>query len=119
MMRYSIIIFVLIAFLPTQTAAEIVVITNPSSEITEMTRRQVVDIYMGRSLTALNGKRFQPYDNVASTATRETFYRQLIGKTLASVNAYWVGLLFAGRASPPRHVADSAAMLKIIEENET
>ena len=63
-----------------------------------------------------NGQRLQPYDN-EEAAIRETFYHHLIGKTLASVNAYWAGLLFAGRASPPRRVANSVAMLKRIEEN--
>ncbi|MDH5553480.1 MAG: hypothetical protein OEX82_09155 [Nitrosomonas sp.] len=102
---------------PMQVAADIVVIANPASEITQLTRRQVVDIYMGRAPIMSNGQRLQPYDNAEETAIREAFYHQLIGKTLASVNAYWAGLLFAGRASPPRQVADSAAMLKIIEGN--
>lgn len=119
MMRYLLIFIVtaLIAFQPARVAAEIVVITNSSSGITELTRRQVVDIYMGRALITFNGQRPAPYDNAENVVIREAFYRQLIGKSIASVNAYWAGLLFAGRASPPRRVADSAAMLKVIEEN--
>jgi len=116
MMRYLAITLVisLLIFLPAQVAAEIVVITSSSSEITELTRRQVVDTYMGRVLITPNGQRLMPYDN---EVIREAFYRQLIGKTLAGVNAYWAGLLFSGRASPPRRVADNAAMLELIEEN--
>jgi len=107
----------LLAICPVQVAADIVVIVNPSSEITQLTRRQVIDVYMGRAFIMSNGRRLQPYDNAEETAIRETFYHQLIGKTLASVNAYWARLLFAGRASPPRRLAGSAAMLKRIEEN--
>lgn len=119
MMRYLTImlVMVLLAAFPAQIVAGIVVIANPASEITQLTRRQVVDIYMGRAPIMPNGKRLMPYDIAEEKVIRETFYHQLIGKTLASVNAYWAGLLFAGRASPPRQVANSAAMLKIIEEN--
>lgn len=119
MMRYLIIAvaMTLFGFLPTQATAEIVVIMNPASEIDNLTRRQVVDNYMGRALIASNGKKLVPYDNAADSAVREVFYRQLIGKSVASVNAYWAGLLFSGRASPPRRVADSAMMLETIENN--
>lgn len=119
MMRYFLIFIVtaLIAFQPVRVAAEIVVISSRSSEIAELTRRQVVDIYMGRATITSNGRRLAPHDNVTNVAIREIFYRQLIGKTLASVNAYWAGLLFSGRASPPKRVIDSVEMLKTIEEN--
>ncbi len=116
-MRYLFIIVVmsLLMMLPAQAMADIAVIVHPSSEISELTRRQVVDIYMGRTVVISNGKTLVPYDKPENSIIRANFYHRLVGKSVASVNAYWARLLFTGRASPPRLVSDRVMMLETIE----
>jgi ABC-type phosphate transport system substrate-binding protein len=110
-------VLIFIVLLPIQANADIVVILNPSSGINELTRLQVVDIYMGRKVTMPNGKLFVPYGHPKNSTIRANFYKKLIGKSAASVNAYWARLIFTGRASPPKMVSDGIKMREIIENN--
>ena len=116
-MRYLIIIATLIILLPVKVFADIVVIVNPNSGIAELTRRQIIDIYMGRNPGIKNGQRFQPFDHPFKSTVRAEFYNKITGKPVSVINAYWARLLFTGRASPPRLVEDNAAMLETVREN--
>lgn len=116
-MRYQIIIIIVLLLLPVKGIADIVVIVNPSNEITELTQRQVIDLYMGRTSHFPNGEKLQRYDQHSNSIARAEFYYRITGKSVAAINAYWARLTFTGRASPPRIVFDNLEMLKVVEEN--
>jgi ABC-type phosphate transport system substrate-binding protein len=104
--------------LATGTAqAEILVIANPQSNITTLTREQVVDIYMGRSSNFPNGRPAIAFDLKGDQPARAAFYQQLVGKSVAQINAYWARLLFTGSATPPMALKDTATMLHMVQEN--
>ncbi len=98
-------------------AADIAVIVNPHNETGSMTRRQVVDLYMGRDRNFPDGDASLPIDQAATSPVRKQFYRQLVNKSVAEVNAYWARLLFTGRASPPRSLANSIEVLRTVRDN--
>jgi len=116
-MRFLAILTTFIIFLPFQVRADIVVIVNPRSNITALTHHQIIDIYMGRNPGLVNGQKFQPYDQAMDSLIRSDFYYGITGKPASAINAYWARLLFTGRASPPKSVADDSAILDIIEKN--
>ncbi len=97
--------------------ADIAVITHPQSNVTQLTREQVVDIYMGRTSTFPNGRPAIAFDLKGNQPTRSAFYQQLVGKSVAQINAYWARLLFTGSATPPMALKDSATMLHMVQEN--
>lgn len=97
--------------------ADILVITNPQGEVTALTREQVVDIYMGRTSTFPNGRPAIAFDLKGDQPTRSAFYQQLVGKSVAQINAYWARLLFTGAATPPMALKDTATMLHMVQEN--
>jgi ABC-type phosphate transport system substrate-binding protein len=115
-MRYQVIIATLIILLPVKVLADIVVIVNPNSGIADLTRHQIIDIYMGRS-PGIKGQRFQPFDHPLNSVLRTEFYYKITGKPVSVINAYWARLLFTGRASPPRLVENNEAMLEIVRED--
>ena len=96
---------------------EILVIVNPANETVTLTQRQLVDLYMGRNLQFPNGNLTLPLDQAPDSEIRAIFYKTLVSKSVAQVNAYWARLLFTGRASPPRPLADTAAVLQVVREN--
>lgn len=117
MMRYQIIVFLVLLLLPGKGMAEIVVIVNSANQVTELTQRQVIDLYMGRTSHFPNGQKLQRYDQPGSSNVRSDFYYRITQKSVAAINAYWARLIFTGRASPPREVADHLEMLEIVERN--
>jgi ABC-type phosphate transport system substrate-binding protein len=112
------ILFLLLLNLPVSAAySEILVIVHRSNDIETMTRRQLVDLYMGRNMNFPNGKPAFPLDQASDSQMRADFYQILVNKSLAQVNAYWARLLFTGRSTPPRPLSDNSAVLKAVREN--
>lgn len=96
----------------------IAIIANHDGDYATLTRRQVVDIYMGK-LTVLNNGTFpQPVDYQGNPEIRERFYRLMTGKNLAQINAYWARMSFTGQANPTRLLPDQKAMLRAVGKNQ-
>lgn len=100
-----------------EVSAETVVIANHNNETDSLTNRQLVDLYMGRDQNFPNGEAALPLDHVANSSTRASFYKGLVNKSVAEVNAYWARLLFTGRASPPRVMQNTESIMKTVREN--
>lgn len=115
--HYLFIVFFLLALLPGGVSADIVVIVNPDNEINTLTKRQVIDLYMGRKSHFPDGTRTLRFDQPNDSAVRADFYYQLTQMKLPSINAYWARLIFSGRASAPVSLSDDYEMLEVIENN--
>ncbi|MBK5968433.1 hypothetical protein CCR91_06515 [Thiorhodovibrio winogradskyi] len=93
-------------------------VVNSENPVTELTRDQVVDIYMGRRTRFPDGRPALPIDLGPDSPLRAAYYQELVGKTVAQVNAYWARLLFTGRATPPRVLPDIEAVLDVVNANQ-
>ncbi|MBH0012449.1 hypothetical protein I6F66_10115 [Pseudoalteromonas sp. NZS100_1] len=80
---------------------EFVVVVNKNNTINALSKREVIDIYMGRYLTFPDGETSKPLDLPAQSTLKNDFYLQLVNKNEQKINAYWARLLFSGRAKPP------------------
>jgi hypothetical protein len=98
-------------------AGDIVVIVNPASGVSEMTRAQVADVFMARDRHLPTGVTALPLDMSVQSVERREFYSKLLRKSVPEINAYWARLLFSGRATPPQQVSDPSAALKAVAEN--
>lgn len=108
---------ILTVLVPATVLADIVVIVNRKSDINALDRHQVVDIYMGRRLGLANKQELQVLDQPVSSTIRAAFYREITGKPIAAIDAYWARLVFTGRAFPPISVEDSHTMLEMVAKN--
>lgn len=95
---------VLMALLAGSALAELVVVVNVRNPVSVMTRQEVVNLFFGRLGQFPGGMEAQPVDLVDSHPDRAVFYRALVGKDLAEVNAYWARLAFSGRHGAPQKV---------------
>ncbi|TWX57795.1 hypothetical protein ESZ28_02720 [Colwellia hornerae] len=82
-------------------STEFVVVVNKDNAINSLSKREVIDIYMGRYLTFPDGEMAQPLDLPSESLLKNDFYLQLVNKNEQKINAYWARLLFSGRAKPP------------------
>jgi ABC-type phosphate transport system substrate-binding protein len=85
-------------------AADWVVVANPKAGIARLTQDEVINIYLGRYRRLASGITAEPIDQSADSTLKEQFYRQLVGKSQAEINAYWARLVFSGKTLPPRVV---------------
>lgn len=93
-------------------AAELVVVANPQSGIERLTQDEVINIYLGRYRRLASGITAEPIDLAGDTELKTRFYRRLVGKTLAEINAYWARLVFSGKTRPPQLVDSTEAALQ-------
>jgi ABC-type phosphate transport system substrate-binding protein len=98
-------------------AGEIVVIVNSESNVMTLSKRELIDLYMGKSLTFPNGLKTVTLDHNLESELRKQFYQLLVNKSVAQVNAYWARLLFTGRAKPPTEIASSEQVKLFVREN--
>lgn len=101
------------------SVADIVVVANKDNQIEMLTKKQIIDIYMGRKSTFPNGAIVLPIDQETDSTTRKLFYQRLVDKTISEINTYWARLLFSGRATPPRPAKNASSVISIIKNNKS
>ena len=95
-----------------EAQAELVVVVNVHCGVAAMTSNEVVNVFFGRNRQFFNGQEAQPVDLPDTHPDRVRFYRELIGKEISEVNAYWSRQVFSGRMQPPTKVNTSEEVLK-------
>ena len=117
MMKLLRFVCIFVALFASPLQAGIVVIVNSENTASDFSQRQLVDLYMGRDLYFPDGSMALRLDQSPESKVRHEFYKNLVGKSVAQINAYWARLLFTGRASPPQVISDSQGVLKAVRNN--
>lgn len=98
-------------------ADELVVIVNPQSGVEQLSKAEVINIFMGRQKKLPSGATALAIDLTSSNAEKQHFYLRLVNKELSEINSYWARLIFSGQGSPPRQTETTEEVLDIIENN--
>ena len=98
-------------------ANDIVVVVNKDNDTASLTKRQLIDIYMGRYQTFPNGQKANPVDMPAQSQLKHAFYMQLVNQSESKISAYWAKLLFSGRAKPPEVAEDVQEVLQKLQDS--
>lgn len=98
-------------------AQTLVVIVNPSIGVQHLTRREALDIFLGRYRTFPSGASALPIDLDINSVERRQFYLRLAQKDSADMSSYWARLTFSGKISPPFAVADARMAVDIVANN--
>lgn len=77
----------------------LVVVVHTDNPSEQLSKRQLVDLYMGKYVAFPNGEKAQPIDGPSSL--RHKFYYTLVNMNLAQINSYWSRVRFTGKATPP------------------
>lgn len=104
-----------LAYLPwAQASADLVLVVNARSGVDKLSLDEAVNIFMGRYRQLPSGIQAQPIDQPEATPEKALFYRLLVNKDLAEINAYWARLIFSGKTSPPYQAKNTAEMLDLL-----
>jgi len=98
-------------------AAELVVIVSARNPVPALTSDQVAAIFLGQSGRFPDGAEVVALDQRLGSTERHQFYTQVTGKTPALLKAHWSKMVFTGRGQPPRELADSIAVRRMVAEN--
>lgn len=98
-------------------AQDLVVIVNPHSGVTSLDRQEAINIFTGRYRKLPSGLVAFPIDVQGHSPERKAFYKLLLDKDLAMIDAYWARLVFSGQTSPPLQVPDSVTAVQLVASN--
>ncbi|TMO55767.1 hypothetical protein [Pseudoalteromonas phenolica] len=111
------ILFIALYFANTAMAKQISVIVNANNATNTLTKKQLIDLYMGRYVAFPNNQSAQPLDTLATNELKSIFYKRLVNMPLSRVNAYWSRVRFTGRAKPPLELRDQQVIIAFVENN--
>jgi hypothetical protein len=97
--------------------ADVVAVVSSRSAVTTLSKNEISDIFLGKTARFPDGSAAVPVDQTEGEAVRDEFYATFAGKSVAQVKAYWSKIIFTGRGQPPRAVANSLAMKKLLMGN--
>jgi ABC-type phosphate transport system substrate-binding protein len=95
----------------TSALAEVVVVVNPSAPEASMSKEEIAQNFLGKATTLV------PIDQPEGAPIRAEFYKKVTDRDLSQVKSVWSKLVFTGKATPPKDVADSAAVKKAVAAN--
>jgi len=91
--------------------AEVVVVVNPKAAEASMTKDQVAQFFLGKSSA------MTPIDQSEDSPQRAEFYKKVTDKDASQAKALWSKLVFTGKATMPKEVANSAAVKAAVTAN--
>jgi len=104
-------------FLIGHSQAQVAVVVGAKSGATAMTAAQVADLFLGKSDQMAGQGTALLLDHPEGDALRDQFYTKVTGKSAAQVKAAWSRLVFSGKATPPKELANSSEVKKIVASN--
>lgn len=94
----------------------LVVVVNKANQISLLSKKQIIDIYMGRYLSFPDGESVSPIDFPTNSNIKQQFYLQLVNQNERKIKSYWSRLLFSGRAKPPKEAQSLENAIVLIEQ---
>ena len=98
-------------------AADIVAVVSSASAITELSKAQISEIFLGRVSRFPNGALAVPIDQEEGSQARDEFYLAYTGKSPAQLKAHWAKIVFTGRGQPPKAVPNSSEIRRLLAAN--
>jgi ABC-type phosphate transport system substrate-binding protein len=105
------------ALLAQASGAQVAVVVGANSAAAAMTTEQAAGLFLGKSDQLPGVGVALLLDQSESAAVRELFYTKVTGKSPAQVKAVWSRLVFSGKATPPKEIANSATVKKMVAAN--
>lgn len=98
-------------------AADFVVIVSARNPLNALRADQVAAIFMAQNGRFPTGEAAIALDLPLGAPLRNEFYSVMAARSPALMKAYWTKMVFTGRGQPPRELANSAAVRRLVAEN--
>ena len=92
------------------------VIVHPSNAAA-LDNSSIKRIFLGKSKSFPGGSAAVPISLAEGSAGANTFNKGMLGKSASQLKSYWAKLVFTGKATPPKSVANDAEVLALIAAN--
>jgi len=95
-------------------SAAVVVVMSADGDTEQLSKSQVINIFLGRDRELPDGTKAIPVDLPANNPAKAEFYRVMVNKDLDQMAAYWSRFVFAGSTTPPYQATDIPQMIRFL-----
>ncbi len=107
-------IFILVVLVAAPAySGEVAVIAHPSVPVNQISRSQLIDIYVGDVREWDNGEPVVLMDLKPKSEVKDAFY-DFIGKSSSRVKSIWMRHMLTGEAEPPEALESQKEILDIV-----
>lgn len=93
------------------------VIVNQGNATTELPSAVVTRLFLKQLAKFPDGGTAQPVDQAKSSATREVFTKEVLGRPLSGVESYWQQQIFSGKDVPPPSKPNDDEVIAFVKAN--
>lgn len=98
------------------TQAEIVVVAGKDSRIDQLDERQVANLFLAKTNRLDDGSRVKLFE-LSDNRYRESFYKEIAGKSLPQIKSYWTTFIFTGKGRPPKTVDQARELIELLNKD--
>lgn len=97
-------------------AAEYTIVVNGGNPVTQLTKSEAKNIFLGRKTTWANGRTIEVVVLDGGPA-HKAFCADVINKTPSQFSTFWKTALFTGTGTLPKSVVSDAEMVRFVKSN--
>ena len=90
------------------------VVVNKDNPIESITKQQLSQLLLKKRSKWEHGASADPVDLDSGSPVRESFSKDVHGRSVSSIKNYWQRQIFSGRGVPPPEVASDAAVVDYV-----
>lgn len=90
------------------------VIIHPDNPVTSVERQFLADAFLKKVTRWPDRRVMYPADLPPSSATRSSFSRAVLKRSVAAIKAYWQQRIFSGRGVPPPELGSEAQVVEYV-----
>ena len=91
-------------------SAEVAVIVSSNNSNSNISAADISKVFLGKSKSFPDGTQAIAIDQNDNSAARDEFNDKVLGKSSSQLKSYWSRLIFTGKGTPPKQVANDAAI---------
>lgn len=108
----------LAALFSANALAEIAVVVNPANA-NAVSADDLNRLFLGRTSSFSDGSKATPLNLAEGLASRDEFDSKVLSRSSAQLKAYWSKLVFTGKGTPPKELADDAQVKAAVAADAT
>ncbi len=97
----------------------VVVIASASSPVSKLDKEQVANLFLGKSSSYPDGSAAVPIEQTDGSTAHEEFHKNVTEKSASQLKSYWSKMIFSGKGTAPKEVANNTELLKLVAANPT
>lgn len=113
----KILIFLLTLTLSFGSFSKVYVVANSEAPIANLSKKELRDLYLGRSKSFPNGEYAKVIDRQGNEELRTKFFKTVCNMSPRKVDAFWAKLVFSGRMHPLEKMEADSEVLSSLNDN--